>query len=508
MEKLSKSQSKAIKVLRSGRNVCLMGNAGTGKTSLLNTYIDECEHDGKIVMKMAPTGIAALKIGGVTIHNGCGIPVPAYGKYEFDIKPSILKSLAAVDIFVLDEISMARNDVFEYFAMVIKQLKKNRKESGDLRKIQVIVSGDFFQLPPIVKKDELNTFKRLGLDPSGYCFTTPAWQEFRFKTVILTGIMRQNETEYIENLNKLRRGDKTCLSYFNKRVVSDDEIRALKEIPIRICSTNAEADRINSIELEKIEYPGCAYVAKRVGTCAKDYTVNDCIILKKDAKVIFMANDNIKNEYKNGQIGIVVECKKDSVMVKLDTGRIIEVTSHRWETNKVSIVNGMASKKSIGTYIQLPLKLAYAITMHKTQGQTYDKAIVSPDSFAEGQLYVAISRVKSIDGLMLTSPIKPEYVKVHPLVLAFYDGLYEVPASRIQKKKDLAAKALKKHAEKKKSAKKSKSSTTKKASSKKVKQPRKKSTEVKKPQLRKRQEQRPKCLCEKQRRGHKYGKNR
>lgn len=466
MDGLSKSQSKGLKALRSGHHVCLMGEAGTGKTHLLNKYIQECRDAGKNVIMTAPTGIAALKIDGVTMHNACGIPVPAYGYYDFDIKLSAIKAILAADVFVIDEISMARNDVFEYFALVIKKIMAERKKEGNLKKIQIIVSGDFFQLPPIVKSDELNAFKRLGLDPSGYCFTTPAWKEFKFKVVILTDVMRQNDMEFISVLNMLRRGNADCLDYLNEHVVTQEEIDAMEDRPMFICSTNAEAEMINDNELAKIDGPRCIYKAKRTGFCGKDYSVDENLVLKKGAKVMFMANDLVHDDYRNGQLGTIVWCKDDSVMVELDTGKVIEVKPYRWTTNKITVTNGMTSKKEIGAYFQLPLKLAYAITMHKTQGQTYDRAIISPNSFAEGQLYVAVSRVKSADGLMFTSEVLPEYIKVHPLVLAFYDGEYEVPEARIKKKKDLATKATQKHNEKKKKST-AKKTTTKKATAKK-----------------------------------------
>lgn len=473
MNEFSKSQAKGMKALRSGANVCLMGEAGTGKTYILNKYIEECKNNGKNVIMTAPTGIAALKIDGVTMHNAFGIPVPAYGYYDFDIKLSAIKAVLATDVIVIDEVSMARNDVFEYFALVVKKIQAERKKEGNLKKIQIIVSGDFFQLPPIVKQDELNTFKRLGLDPSGYCFTTPAWKEFKFKVIILTDVMRQNDQEFISNLNKLRRGNTDCLDYFNQYVVSPEEIEAVEERPVYICSTNAEAETINDNELAKIDGPRCIYQARRTGYCGKDYTVDENLVLKNGAKVMFMANDLVQDDYRNGQLGTVIECKEDSVIVKLDNGKVIEVMRYRWTTNKITVTNGMISKKEIGAYYQLPLKLAYAITMHKTQGQTYDSAIISPNSFAEGQLYVAVSRVKSAEGLLFTSEMLPEYVKVHPLVLAFYDSEYEVPETRIKKKKDLAAKALQKHKEQEKKKKErakakkpkttSKTSTTKKS---------------------------------------------
>jgi len=459
METLNKGQSKGMSDLQSGNNIYLMGDAGTGKTYVLNKYIEYCIAKGKNIIITASTGIAALNVGGVTMHNAFAIPIPAYGHYDFDIMLSKIKAIISADVIIIEEVSMCRADVFEYFRYVVKKIEKEYK-----KKIQIVVCGDFFQLPPVVKSDELSAFKRLGLDPSGYCFTAPAWLEFKFKNVILTDVIRQEDQEFITELNKLRKGDVTCLTYFNKRIVTADKLDELHDYAF-ICSTNAEAATINDNALSKIDGPRCIYQAKRKGFCGKDYSVDENLVLKNGVRVMFMVNDIINNKYHNGQLGTVVECKEDSVIVRVDDLRggfsEIEVKSYRWTTNKITVTNGMTSKKEIGTYYQLPLKLAYAITMHKTQGQTYDKAIISPNSFADGQLYVAASRVRDIEGLYFTEEIFPEYVKVSPLVLEFYNEEYAVPESRIKKKKDLEAKALAKHNEKKKK-KTTKKSTTKK----------------------------------------------
>lgn len=456
-----------MKALCSNKNVCLMGEAGTGKTYLLNEYIKKCKQDGKNIIITASTGIAAINLGGITMHNAFAIPIPAYGHYEFDIKPSTIKAIYTADVIIVEEISMCRNDVFEYFHMVIRKVEKELK-----KKIQIIVCGDFFQLPPVVTKTDLSAFKRLGLDPSGYCFTTPAWKDFKFKTIILKDVVRQNDIEFIQELNKLRIGDTSCIPYFNKYVKTKEEIAELSTATY-ICSTNAEAAQINDLELSKIEGPRCIYQAKHEGYCGKDYPVDENLVLKKGAKVMFMVNDVINNDYHNGEIGTITWLDDESATVELKSGKKINVKPYRWTTNKITVTNGMTSKKEVGAYYQLPLKLASATTMHKTQGQTYENAVISPNSFADGQLYVAISRLKTINGLTLTEPILPEYIKVNPLVLKFYNGEYTVPETRIQKKKDLIKKATKKHNAKKKktntkrkttSTAKSKSTTAKKRS--------------------------------------------
>lgn len=459
-DQLGKEQLKMLKKMRSGKNICLLGGAGTGKTFLLNRYIEECKDAGKNVIVTAPTGMAASHMDGVTMHSAFTIPIPAYGKYEFDITIRRSMPVYVADVIIIDEISMCRNDVFEYFSYVVKAALKKRKENGDVRKLQIIVSGDFFQLPPVVKEDEKDKFKKLALDVSGYCFTTPAWKELKFETVVLTEVFRQDEEEFIRNLNLLRKGDIRCIPYFNKQV---KEERDYPPDSVFICSTNAKADEINTGELNKIDGPGFVYVAKREGFTGKDYSVPENLVLKEGARVMFMVND-YRSGTRNGQSGIVEECLSDSVMVRLLDGTLVEVERYDWITNKISVKNGMAEKKEVGRYKQIPLKPSYAATMHKTQGQTYESAVISPGSFADGQLYVALSRVKSIEGLTLTEEITPGDIRANATVLSFYEGSYIIPESRITKKKELIKKAsgkykekLKKEKAKKKAAKKAKS---------------------------------------------------
>ena len=390
------------------------------------------------------------------MHSAFSIPIPAYGHYDFDIKLSKIKPVTIADVILIDEISMCRVDVFEYFYLVIKKIKEELN-----RQPQIIVCGDFYQLPPIVKKDELSAFKRLALDSSGYCFTSPYWNYFKFKCIELDEVVRQDNKEFINELNKLRKGDTSCLSYFNRFIDFD-----FPEDAIYICSTNEKAKVINEHKLNEIEGPTYLYQATREGFCSKEYNVEENLVLKQDAKVIFMANDVINNYYKNGSLGIVRECYSNSVLVELEDGNLIEVYPVEWTSNKITITNGILNKKKIGSFKQLPLKLAYAITMHKTQGQTYDKAIISPNSFADGQLYVAISRVRTPDGLYFDDYVLEEYIKVNKLVNEFYkDFKYVVPESIIKKKKELEKKAIEKNKAK---TKKKKTTTSKKTSTKKT----------------------------------------
>lgn len=448
---LNKEQKNVLKILESGKNVFLTGRAGTGKSYILNYYIKSCKESGKNILMTAPTGIAALNIDGVTMHSAFSIPIPAFGHYDFEIKPSQIKLALAADIIIIDEISMCRSDVFEYFYFCMKKVKE---EKGAFP--QIIVCGDFYQLPPVVKQDEINRLKRLGFDESAFCFTSIYWKEFKFKCIELKEVMRQNETKFVENLDKLRKGDVSCLTYFNKKVVPD-----VLDDCVSICSTNTKADIINELCLENVKGPSFIYKAKRTGFCAKEYTVDDNLLLKEGCKVVIMTNDVIKNKYQNGTLGKVIKCFDDFVLVELENGEKVNIGYHKWATNKVTVSAGLTNKKEVGSFSQIPLKLSYAVTMHKTQGQTFDNVFISPASFAEGQLYVAISRVKTYDGLFFDEEILPEYVKVNEKVSKFYENFeYEIDEKTIKKKKDIYKKALEKF-NAKKTKKKSKTTTKK-----------------------------------------------
>ncbi|ADL35989.1 helicase (plasmid) [Butyrivibrio proteoclasticus B316] len=480
-------------------NIFITGSGGTGKTYAINDYMKK--HSDTTLL-CASTGTAAVNIGGSTAHRLFSIPVPAYGQDPEKLTPSKLQVFSQADTVIIDEISMLRNDAFS-FAM--RALHKAEKLYN--RKIRVILSGDFSQLPPIVKKDEERYFTKYGFDKSGFAFTTKEWMELKLKVVELTEVKRQTDKEFIDNLQRLRKGDDSVISYFNDKFFNGKNLLH-KDDPsaVYLCSANKEADENNQEYLDSIDAPMAAYQAKKQGITGKELPCDDIVLLKPGAKVMFTANDSLRDaegefnqefdkfatgRYTNGMFATVLECRSDSVVVKTEDGRRVTVKPNKWSVYKYTVdrITAIMKKDEIGSITQIPLKVAQAITIHKSQGKTFSKMIVAPNVFAAGQLYVALSRISTPEGLFLLEEIRKEHVKIDPTVQKFYDQNYtwDIPEAQLKKQKEIEKKqkTKKKPAAKKKATTKKKAVAKKTASKKTVRKTAVKKTTARKPAARK-----------------------
>ena len=366
------------------------------------------------------------------MHQAFNIPIPAYGHYANEIKKGKIKLAMEADVIIIDEISMCRVDVFEYFGYVIEFLQAQNRNP------QIIVSGDFYQLPPVIPQDEMKHLKKYGFDTSGYCFTSRYWKKMDFKPVNLTQAIRQNDSDLVENLGLMRVGNPRCLSYFNQFVRQPENDNDI----IKICASNSEVDSINQQALESIEQKEHVYEARTEGKYDKELPTKETLTLKVGAKVIFVANDVAYNKYHNGTIGIITQCRKDHIRVSIDGAKSIKVNYKEWSFSDTDENDMMQRVVQLGTFAQLPVKLAYGMTMHKTQGQTYEQAIISPGNFTDGQLYVALSRLSNVNGLYLTREIEEEDIKTNTMVTKFYkDFNYIVPKAKIKKREALEQEA-------------------------------------------------------------------
>lgn len=415
---LNDEQKEALKLINAGYNIFLTGDAGTGKSFLLDYFIKN--NSSSNILVCAPTGVAALNIGGTTIHRAFKLPLnPAINTYITSC-PQVVK---AADIIIIDEISMCRIDIFDY---IMRTLNYKRLEFN--KSTQVILVGDFFQLPPVVQKDELEVLKvNYPNFSDGYCFESKFWAEYNFKTIKLTQVMRQDEEEFKNNLNKARIGDTSCIPYFNQRVG-----KPVKD-PIYLTAYNKDAARINEDRLEAIDKTPFTIDADIEGdVSSKDFPTDEHLTLKLGARIMCIINDPVEDKYVNGSLGTITGYDNDTIEVELDNGQEICLGKHLFEYYDYKVEddigpNGAKIKKLEktvkGTFNQIPVKLAYAITIHKSQGQTYDSALIRPRTFAPGQLYVALSRCRSFENLSLDYAISYDYLRASTKVLKFYNIL-------------------------------------------------------------------------------------
>ena len=407
----SPSQQKAFDSAMAGHNLFITGEAGSGKSWLIQRIIEALQNEGKRVLPEAPTGIAAIELdGGTTMHRTHAIPIDIVETLSKRASPT--QVLRVADVIIIDEISMARIDVFEYAMKTIEATGRN---------IQVIVVGDFCQLPPVSRPEDREMYEmlkgvRMG---KGYCFESEYWAKMKFETHYLKEAQRQKDTQFLQALNRARYGDTTCLGYFNqfagKKPEPDMEY-------VYLVGQNRKADEKNEQELAKLPTRQYDIPTNIFGKVNRgDMRVADVLSLKKGARVMILINDK-EDMYSNGTIGTVehINIGAGYVTVRLPDGHTVDIEPYTWSINKYKVEDGEMVKEVIGSYTQFPLRLAWAITIHKSQGQTFDSAIIDPACWEEGQLYVALSRVRDSEGLILTKPIQAQCLKADATVQNFY----------------------------------------------------------------------------------------
>lgn len=386
-------QDKALAFLKSGKNVFLTGSAGTGKTFVLNQYITYLKERKVPVAVTASTGIAATHMNGLTIHSWAGIGVKEHltkaNLVSMKGKKYLSKHLDKVKVLIIDEISMLHKKQFELVNTVLQYFKNNQEAFGG---IQVVVAGDFFQLPPVGNQGELSRDK--------FTFMSDAWVNANFAVCYLTEQFRQTTNSLNTILNEIRRGGVTQNSYqlLNKAIQFSNKNNIE---PTKLYTHNVDVDRINLEFLNNL--PGSEKVikAKTKGNKKLIETLNNSVLaseklqLKIGAKVMFVKN-NAEKGYVNGSLGIVNGFnEKGFPKVKINNGKIITAEPENWTIND-------DSGKTLATFTQVPLRLAWAITIHKCQGMTLEAAEIDLSrTFEKGQGYVALSRLKNLDNLKL-----------------------------------------------------------------------------------------------------------
>ncbi|MCD8316464.1 MAG: AAA family ATPase [Eggerthellaceae bacterium] len=414
---LTEGQKKFLDMAKSGANIYLGGLGGTGKSYVIERFLEESKNSGKNVIACAPTGIAALNIGGSTIHRVLGIRPDKTLEPDPRIEIDRDSPLLSADIIVVDEISMCRIDLFEYLSLSLKKAKRMRARKKKAGHIQLIVAGDFCQLPPVVtKNDEPILRHRYGDDiGKGYPFLSPEWESWNFHRIELDEAIRQKDASFIEALNKCREGDTEGLRWIEEHAAKIEPSGA-----VMLYGRNREVEETNAKMLESIQAPSKLYTANVNGKVEpSDMPTSRLLELKEGARVMALTN-NSRSTYMNGSLGTIVQCGKRFVDVMFDNSSVVRVEPYEWQITRPVLTDGRIVNKTIGTYRQIPLKLAYAITIHKSQGQTFDKVSVDPECWDPGQLYTALSRATSIEGLHLKNPCKDSSLITSDAVLEFY----------------------------------------------------------------------------------------
>ena len=416
-------------VTETGMSLFLTGKAGTGKTTFLRHIATHCPKRHVVV---APTGVAAVNAGGVTIHSFFQLPFCPYlpdipelvTEYQMpdqqrQLRKSKIDIIRTLDLLIIDEISMVRADLLD---AVDATLRRYRHSSQPFGGVQLLMIGDVQQLAPVVTEEERPYMERVY--PSPFFFHSKALQRLRYITIQLTTIYRQQDNHFVELLNNVRDNhfDQTTLDALNARVGVKSTDGTAE--PILLTTHNYQADRVNQQRLDALKTEPFTLEAKVEGNFPESSAPTDkTLVLKPGAQVMFVKNDSSgAHRYYNGKIGTVRKLREIyddngdtqmAVIVDDEDGTTINVTPERWENLRYEIdpADNQIKQTVDGTFEQYPLKTAWAITIHKAQGLTFDRVqIDAAHAFTYGQVYVALSRCRSLEGLTLLSPISAHNV--------------------------------------------------------------------------------------------------
>jgi ATP-dependent exoDNAse (exonuclease V) alpha subunit len=402
--------------------VFITGKAGTGKSTLLEYFKENTE---KKIVVLAPTGVAALNVGGSTLHSFFRLPPrPLHHKEIKVVSPKRRKLYQSVDTIIIDEVSMVRADLMDVIDRFMRLNGKTRKKP--FGGAQMIFIGDLFQLPPVVSGDEeAKLFSTTYSSP--FFFSAKVFDEIALEYVELTKVFRHKEQEFIQLLNSIRNNQAAYseIQRINQRYQPQFELD-IKDYYVTLTTTNNIASQINTAQLEKLSKPLRQFEGETKGKFDKGAFPTDLVLsLKEGAQVMFVKNDN-EGRWVNGTLGQIKKIKRDEIQVETQDKRTYTVKPVKWEipSYKFDEKTQMVTTEVIGSFTQYPLKLAWAITIHKSQGKQFDKVIIDLGwgAFAHGQLYVALSRCKTLEGLILKSQVRPKDVIVDSRVNAFFSS--------------------------------------------------------------------------------------
>lgn len=446
MENLSTAASYALRFInQTNRSVFLTGKAGTGKTTLLKEIIRTTH---KNVIVVAPTGIAALNAGGVTIHSMFQLPfagfIPDHNQppqvsdtVRFENKDTLRRHFRMradkqsvinnLELLVIDEVSMLRADLLDAMDFMLRSVRKKNLPFGG---VQVLYIGDLLQLPPVVKNDEWEVLRNYYRGK--FFFHSHAVQQDPPMYIELDKIYRQTDSIFIDVLNNLRNNVITAVDLKVLNGFVQPDFDSTKHTGyITLTTHNAKADAMNANSLEELDEKQFSYDAEIVGDFPdKIYPVEQELKLKVGAQVMFIKNDlSPEKKYFNGKIGVIKSLSDEEILVHFpEEDETIEATKYEWQNVRyyVDDVTKEIKEDVLGTFVHYPLKLAWAITVHKSQGLTFDKAVLDVSQvFMPGQAYVALSRLRSLEGLILLSPIRMNGISSDADVIGYASGRAE-----------------------------------------------------------------------------------
>ena len=415
-------------ITETGVSIFLTGKAGTGKTTFLHHIVERCRKRSIVV---APTGVAAVNAGGVTIHSFFQLPFCPYlpdvkelvTEYQLpesqrQLRKSKIDIIRTLDLLIIDEISMVRADLLDAVDAVMRRYRRSGRPFGG---VQLLMIGDVQQLAPVVTDEERPYIERVYASP--FFFHSKALQRLQYITIQLTTVYRQQDPLFLRLLNNIRdsKFDEATLAALNSRVrkPGDPAVFADGQEPILLTTHNWQADEVNRRNLEVLDTPVQIFDAVVEGNFPDSAAPTERHLeLKVGAQVMFVKNDSLGHRYYNGMIGVVESVETDGtsdgqkhIVVVNSEGERIDVGQERWDTWKYEIDSTDNQIKPIldGVFVQYPLKTAWAVTIHKAQGLTFDRLQVDASAaFTYGQVYVALSRCRSLEGLTLLSPITPQ----------------------------------------------------------------------------------------------------
>ena len=410
-------------VTETSENIFLTGKAGTGKTTFLKYLKSNC---AKNIIVAAPTGVAAINAGGVTLHSLFQLPFHPFlptrnhkedmlGKLKFNKQRQ--QMLRKMELLVIDEVSMVRADVMDAIDTILRSVRRNHHTP--FGGVQLLFIGDLFQLPPVAQAQEWAILQEYYATP--FFFDSMAIKEQMPLLIELNTIYRQKQDSFVRLLNKVRSNSMHEDDFEDLHARYIPGFRpSLSENFITLTSHNKQADQINKDELQRLYSSSYTFKAEILGDFPEHiYPAESDLILKEGCQVMFLKNDPIQKRYFNGKIGIIKSLDQENIIVECD-GKEITVSKETWDNTRYTLNrnDGKIEQENLGSFIQFPLRLAWAITIHKSQGLTFEKVMIDAGSaFSSGQVYVALSRCTHLEGIVLLSKIPPSALYSNDLVI-------------------------------------------------------------------------------------------